>query len=737
MSLFNREEVIDQNFTRCVVDEEFPKAKTELYLPQNNIQKTELISIFESQVISRHIDIYARELKDKGECFYTIGSSGHEGNAVFGRLFPYSDIAFLHYRSAPFFLERSRQIPNSTPIHDTALSFMASSEDPISGGRHKVIGSEKLNIPPQTSTIASHLPKAVGTAFSIDRAKDLSLSEGKLSNESMVLCSFGDASANHATALSAFNTACWISSQGGHVPIVFICEDNGTGISVPTDGKWIENNFSNRYGMEYLKADGLHLIDLIIQATKAQKICRIKRVPIFLHMKTDRLMGHAGSDVEVGYRDIKDIEEDERNDPLTHSARIMIENSCLTKEEVVSLYEKTRTQVRHVFENAISRPKLKKVSEVMASIVSNKHTRTRPKYPSKNLREKTFGKEFSRTKLPHHMGKLINYALTDILLQYSNTVVFGEDVAQKGGVYHVTADLYKQFGVRRVFNSPLDETSIIGFGIGLGHNGFVPIPEIQFLAYLHNAEDQLRGEAATLPFFSEGRFTNPMVLRIPGLAYQKGFGGHFHNDNSLTIFRDIPGLILAVPSNGSDAAKMLRTSVGQAHENGRIVIFIEPIALYMTRDLHTEKDGKWVNKYPDIKEEIALGEFKVYGTGRSLTIITYGNGLYLSLKAKKAIESKSKKKIKVIDLRWLSPIDFSKLIKAIGSCKKILIVDECRRTGCHGEEIYIKLDQSSKHDLNIKLHAAEDSFIPLGVSATVTLPSERSILNHALDLLNE
>ena len=737
MSLFNREEVIDQNFTRCVADEEFPKAKTELYLSQNNIQKTELISIFESQVISRHIDIYARELKDRGECFYTIGSSGHEGNAVFGRLFPYSDIAFLHYRSAPFFLERSRQIPNSTPIHDTALSFMASSEDPISGGRHKVIGSEKLNIPPQTSTIASHLPKAVGTAFSIDRAKDLSLSEGKLSNESIVLCSFGDASTNHATALSAFNTACWISSQGGHVPIVFICEDNGTGISVPTDGKWIENNFSNRYGMEYFKADGLHLIDLIIQATKAEKICRIKRVPIFLHMKTVRLMGHAGSDVEVGYRDIKDIEEDERNDPLTHSARIMIENSCLTKEEVVSLYEKTRTQVRHVFENAISRPKLKKVSEVMASIVSNKHTRTRPKYPSKNLREKTFGKEFNRTKLPHHMGKLINYALTDILLQYSNAVVFGEDVAQKGGVYHVTADLYKQFGVRRVFNSPLDETSIIGFGIGLGHNGFVPILEIQFLAYLHNAEDQLRGEAATLPFFSEGRFTNPMVLRIPGLAYQKGFGGHFHNDNSLTIFRDIPGLILAVPSNGSDAVKMLRTSVGQAHENGRIVIFIEPIALYMTRDLHTEKDGKWVNKYPDIKEEIALSEFKVYGTGRSLTIITYGNGLYLSLKAKKAIESKSKKKIKVIDLRWLSPIDFSKLIKAIGSCKKILIVDECRRTGCHGEEIYIKLDQSSKHDLNIKLHAAEDSFIPLGVSATVTLPSERSILNHALDLLNE
>ena len=164
------------------------------------------------------------------------------------------------------------------------------------------------------------------------------------------------------------------------------------------------------------------------------------------------------------------------------------------------------------------------------------------------------------------MGKLLNYSLSDLLLQYSNTLIFGEDVAQKGGVYHITADLYKQFGERRVFNSPLDETSIIGFGIGFAHNGFIPIPEIQFLAYLHNAEDQLRGEAATLPFFSKGQFTNPMVLRVPGLAYQKGFGGHFHNDNSLTVFRDIPGIILAVPSNGADAVKMLRTSVREAYK---------------------------------------------------------------------------------------------------------------------------------------------------------------------------
>jgi len=736
MSLFNRAEVVDQNFTKFVKNNNFPPPQTNLHLSQTNIRPTELISIFESQVLSRHIDLKARLLKDEGKCFYTIGSSGHEGNAVFGKVFPTTDMAFLHYRSGPFFIERSKQVAGTTPIYDLALSFMASSEDPISGGRHKVIGSERLNIPPQTSTIASHLPKAVGTAFSIDRAKDLDIPESKLKYDSIVLCSFGDASVNHATALSAFNTASWISSQGGHVPIIFICEDNGTGISVSTDKKWIEQNFNNRQDIHYIQTDGLHLIDLIIKSREVENDCRMNRSPIFLHMKTVRLMGHAGSDVEMGYRTLSEIEATEFNDPLLHSSRILIENQCLSSEDILALYNSSRDQVNHVFNATIVRPKLETAADVMKSITANQIKRTSPNQPIQSVRKEIFGKEFNRMSHPQNMAKLINYALSDIMLRYPNTIVFGEDVAQKGGVYHVTADLYRQFGIRRVFNSPLDETSIIGFSLGFAHNGFIAIPEIQFLAYLHNAEDQLRGEAATLPFFSKGQFINPMVLRVPGLAYQKGFGGHFHNDNSLTIFRDIPGLILAVPSNGADAVMMLRTAVREAYENGRVVVFVEPIALYMTKDLYKPKDGKWRFQYPSIKEKIPVGEFATYGNGRSLTIITFGNGLYLSLQAKKAIEKKLKKKIKVIDLRWLSDINIKQLLNAIGTCKKVLIVDECRRSGCYGEGIFNRLMDESTKPLNIKLHAAEDSFISLGEAATATLPSKESIIQNSLELVN-
>jgi len=737
MSLFNRAEVIDQNFTKLVEAGKLPPSNKKFSLSRINIISSQLISIFESQVHSRHMDIKARKLKNEGKCFYTIGSSGHEGNAVFGNVFSFNDMAFLHYRSGAFFLERSKQIKNSSPIYDMALSFMASSEDPISGGRHKVIGSKELNIPPQTSTIASHLPKAVGTAYSIDRAKDLNIIEQQLKTNSIVVCSFGDASVNHSSALSAFNTASLIYNLGGHVPIVFICEDNGTGISVPTENKWIEKSFKERYGIKYILADGLHLLDLINKAEKAYEICRNHRVPVFLHMKTIRLMGHAGSDLEIGYKSLKEIEKNEFNDPLLHSSRILIENGCLSKDDIISIYENSREQINHVFDHATLRPKLKTSLDVMAPLLKKPLKKKSPKQPLNKSRKEVFGSDFSHLKSDNHMAKNINYCLRDIMLRFSNTLIFGQDVEKKGGVYGITKNIYDLFGSRRIFNSPIDETSIIGFAIGLAHNGFIPIPEIQFLAYYHNAQDQIRGEAATLSFFSNGKYSNPMVLRIPGLAYQKGFGGHFHNENSLTVFRDIPGIIIAVPSNGSDAVRMMRTAVKEAYEYGRIIIFIEPIALYMQKDLYEKGDKKWSFPYPSIEKEIGVGQYAVYGSGKELAIITYGNGLYLSLKGKKEIEKTLRMKIKVIDLRWLSPINVTKLLEELGNSKHVLIVDECRKTGCHGEGLLLELINKSNKPLNIKLHAAEDSFISLGPSSTTSLPSKDSIIKNAISLINE
>jgi 2-oxoisovalerate dehydrogenase E1 component len=342
-----------------------------------------------------------------------------------------------------------------------------------------------------------------------------------------------------------------------------------------------------------------------------------------------------------------------------------------------------------------------------------------------------FAKDARNLAKPVTLAKSINFALADIMLQYPNVAVFGEDVARKGGVYGVTQGLQEKFGAARVFDTLLDEQTILGLAIGMAHNAFVPIPEIQFLAYLHNAEDQIRGEAATLSFFSNRQYRNPMVIRIAGLPYQKGFGGHFHNDNSLAVLTDIPGIIVACPSNSSDAPAMLRECVRLAHEDGRVVVFIEPIALYHSSDLHTPDDGGWTAPYvaPEADNAIALGTLSQFGNGTELAIITYGNGYFLSRQAMSELEAGGID-LRIIDLRWLHPLEPEAIAAAVADCRNILIVDECRRSGSLSEKLMTILTEAGRGDVTTRI-TAEDCFIPLGPAAELVLPSKTSIIEAA------
>jgi 2-oxoisovalerate dehydrogenase E1 component len=332
---------------------------------------------------------------------------------------------------------------------------------------------------------------------------------------------------------------------------------------------------------------------------------------------------------------------------------------------------------------------------------------------------------------PQPMSRIINWALADLMLEHGEIALMGEDVGRKGGVYGVTQKLQANFGPDRVIDTLLDEQAILGLAIGMAHNGFLPMPEIQFLAYLHNAEDQIRGEAATLSFFSNGQYTNPMVLRIAGLGYQKGFGGHFHNDNSVGVLRDIPGLILAVPSNGADAARLLRECVRLAREEQRVVVFLEPIALYPMRDLHAEKDGGWMTVYPPHGETIPFGEVGVHGAGTDLAIVTFGNGYYLSRQAEPRLAAAGLK-TRIIDLRWLAPLPEESLLKAVQGCKRILVVDECRRSGGPSEALVTLFNANGIAP--VSRIASEDSFIATGPAYAATMPSAESIFQAAMAL---
>lgn len=708
--------------------------------PGSALSARAAVELFEDQVLSRALDVASRELKRTNRSFYTISSAGHEDNAVLGTLLRLDDPCFLHYRSGGLMMARSRRALGVTPTFDTLLSFCASSEDPISGGRHKVWGSRRMWVPPQTSTIASHLPKAVGLAFALSRARRQGVESG-LSSDALVLCSFGDASSNHCTALSGFSAARYVKKRGNPCPVLFLCEDNGIGISVDTPAGWVEETYAQQPNLRYFKAAG-ELDEIFDVCSEAIAFCRGTKTPTFLHLKTTRLWGHAGSDVETTYRTLEEIETIEKRDPLLRNARRLVETGAATPEELRALVADTRERVMAVAEETARRPKLTTRAAVMAPLAPYDENAVRSEAAQPfdvEARAAHWGGQLpENVKSPARrtMAAHINHTLHDEFVRRRELLLFGEDSGKKGGVYGVTQGLQKRFGIARVFDTLLDETAILGIAQGAAHIGFVPLPEIQYLAYLHNALDQLRGEACSLSYFSNGQFTNPMVVRIQGLAYQKGFGGHFHNDNSVGALRDIPGLMLAIPSRGDDAARMLRGAIATAKACGRVVCFLEPIALYHEKDLYEENDNAWLFDYPPPPEVLLPGEVGAYGAQNTdLLIVSYANGLRLSLRAARVLERERGIKTRVIDLRWLAPLPWQALEAHARQCKALLVVDECRATGAGIADVVVAHFAEQRARIPLASVRAADCYVPLGAATSTVLVQEEEIVAAAKELV--
>lgn len=729
--------------------------------PHSPMSRRQAVAIFESAIQSRLQDLLSRELKDKGLSYYTIGSAGHEANAIAGELLRPDDMAFLHYRSGAFVAARLRKGRGETPFFDAMLSFCASAEDPVSGGRHKVLGSTSMSIPPQTSTIASHLPKAVGYAYALQRLERIrgprllragytgQFSIGGRARDSIAYCSFGDASLNHATAQAGLHAAAAAVMHNQPCPILFACEDNGVGISVKTPSDYVERLMQRRAGIKYFACDSQDFPGVWSTVQQAIHYVRTHRRPAFLHTRTVRLMGHAGSDVETNYLTLEQIEANETRDPLLAFADLLLTSGAISKERLLALYDSTDLRLRRAATEASRRPKLTTANYVKwpLSYAGLGHARIEP--ASQERRMQVFrGRLPEDDPRPRHLAFRIPQALTDLFAACGDALLFGEDVAKKGGVYHATAGLYETFGGGRVFNTILDETTILGLAQGMALAGALPFPEIQYLAYLHNAIDQIRGEAASLQFFSTGAmapiadgqragYSNGMVVRIAGLAYQKGFGGHFHNDNSLGALLEIPGLVLGVPSRADDAVTMLRTMAALAAQ-GRICVFLEPIALYMKKDLLDPGDGAWQFGYPPPDEQMEFGEGCIYDAadGDELVVASFANGLWMSLRVAMKLRREGHK-VRVFDLRWLLPMPIEQLKEHVRATGRCLIVDECRATHA-GPSPMLLTELCQDPELRgcvLRRIAAHDTYVPLAAAADLVLVQEDDIERAAREVL--
>jgi 2-oxoisovalerate dehydrogenase E1 component len=688
-------------------------------VPSDSGAMLDLAHLYDIQLASRHCDLAARSLRAQGKGYYTIGSAGHESNAVVAMAIRPTDPALLHYRSGAFYLARA----GLDGVHDILAGVVAATSEPISGGRHKVFGRHDLAIIPQTSTIASHLPRAVGVAFAIDRAAKLQV-PSPWANDAITICSFGDASTNHSVATGAFNAAIYCAYQGLPLPLLFVCEDNGLGISVRTPKGWIETAFGSRPHLRYVAVDGDDPAAVAEVTSNVADWVRRRRRPAFLHLRTVRYGGHAGTDVESAYRTAAEIRADADRDPIIGTARALTAAGW-TNEALLRRHDEIADMVQLVAAELADAEQLTDAEEVIRPLAIR-----RPDEVA------VLAKHLSPPPADDDgltFAQAVNTTLATLLERQPNVLVFGEDVAVKGGVYGVTKGLLAKAGAGRVFDTLLDETSILGLANGGAISGFVPIPEIEYLAYLHNAEDQLRGEAATLSFFSNGQYRNGLVVRVAGYGYQEGFGGHFHNDDAVAVLRDIPGLVVASPSRPDDAAAMLTTCVAAAQVDGTVSVFLEPIARYHTHDLYEPGDREWLAPIR-ADQHVAIGSARTYGQGLDLTIVTCGNGVLMGLRVARRLTGRGIG-VRVVDIRWLSPLPIDDLLRDTRATRAVLVADETRASGGWSEGVITALVEGGI-STRIGRVSSKDSFIPLGDAAKLVLLSEDEIEAAAYRLLH-
>src|SRR3546814_5714230 len=269
----------------------------------------------------------------------------------------------------------------------------------------------------------------------------------------------------------------------------------------------VARTFASRPVLDYFAGDGLDRANGYCGVHKAVEHCRRTRRPTFLHLRTTRIMGHAGTDFEIEWRSLEELCAVEATDPLLRSAAIALESGLMTKDEVLALYEDTRKKCFAAAEDADRRPRLSSLEEVMAPLAPyspDAVAKEAARVDFGERREEVFGgkDKLPEKQAPRHMAIQINNALHDLFAKYPETLLFGEDVAQKGGVYTVTNGLQKAFGARRVFNTLLDATVLPGLSQGYATMGMLPLPEIPSLAYSHNAPAQLRVHTASMTFIN-------------------------------------------------------------------------------------------------------------------------------------------------------------------------------------------------------------------------------------------
>jgi len=676
--------------------------------------RVQLLEDYRLACISRALDDREIMLQKQSRVFFQISGAGHEMVllALARSLRPAYDWFFPYYRDQALCLALG-----VTPL-EILQQAVGSSEDPSSGGRQMPShwGSRRLNIVSQTSPTGSQCLPAVGCAeasrYIAPRSQNL---EGcQAYGDEITYVSLGEGATSEGEFWESLNTACRL-----HLPVLYLVADNGYAISVraadqaPAPISELVRGFR---GLAITKVDGTDYFASRQKGADAIARVRAGEGPGLIHATVTRPYSHSSQDTQTKYRSAEELEVEAGHDPILRFENQLIRGGLLTQEEAAQIREETRLQVAATSRTALTctRPDPATVTHNVlaipdipmpdAELAATAPTATADAHRSDPLSERA-----SRGDAIG-MGDAIRLTLLELMAADQRIRVFGEDVADapedvvelvegKGGVFGTTHGLQKTFGISRCYNTPLAEANIVGRGIGQALRGLRPCAEIQFFDYIWPAMHQIRSEAATARWRSQGEYTVPLVIRTAIGGYVSG-GSLWHSQSGESIFTHIPGLIVIFPSRVRDAVGLLRA----AFRCEDPVLFLE--------HKHLLRQKYAMDPFPQPGYVLPLGKAATVREGRDLSIVTWGATVQKSLEAAERLAADGVS-VEVVDLRTLSPWDRDAVAETVARTSKLLVVHEDILTSGFGAEVAAWAGEHCYSDLDgpIRRVGATDTFV--------------------------
>jgi 2-oxoisovalerate dehydrogenase E1 component len=628
----------------------------------------ELIDDYRMALVSRFLDDREIALQKQSRVFFQISGAGHEAlllglarslRAGYDWFFPY-------YR------DRSLVLGLGVSPTEILLQAVGSADDPASGGRQMPChwGSVERNIVTQSSATSSQCLSAVGSAEATRYIQGRDLPGCVAHGDELTYVSLGEGSTSAGEFWESLNTSCRL-----HLPILYVVADNGYAISVRAEDQSpapISEMVRGFRGLAITQIDGRDYFQSRHVGARAIARVRAGEGPGLIHAKVTRPYSHSAADTQSKYRSAGELAEELRHDPIAHFGDELVAGGVLAEDDLQALRDEAKAIVAAAAREALAaaRPDPSTVLD---------HVYVVPDIsPAVSAAESGEGGETVA------LGESIRRTLFEAMEADERIRVFGEDVADapeewieevegKGGVFGTTHGLQRRFGIARCFNTPLAEANIVGRGIGQAIRGLRPCPEIQFFDYIWPAMSQIKTEAATIRWRSNGAFSAPVVIRVPIGGYLRG-GAIWHSQSGESIFAHVPGLIVMFPSRARDAAGMLRC----AFRCEDPVLFLEH--KHLLRQPYTR------DPFPPSDFVVPLGTGDIRQEGRDLTIVTWGATVQKSIEAAAQLGEQGYS-VEIIDLRFISPWDQEIVGRSVAKTGRVLVVHEDIRFIGFGAEV--------------------------------------------------